>query len=308
MLDIPVAFVVFNRPELTARTFAPIRRARPSVLCIISDGPREDRSGEAELVRKSRQIAEACDWPCHIERIYSDVNLGCGQRVSSGISAVFEKHERAIIIEDDCEVNDSFFHFCGELLDRYQDDERVMSVSGDNFHGGREFGDASYFFSKYFHCWGWATWRRAWRHSENALASWPAYRDSQEFAAMCDSPLELDYWKRIFNQVYEGGIDTWDYPWMLACWMQHGLTALPNKNLVSNLGFGEGATHTNQSSPLANLPAVELGRITHPARVARSLLADRRTDRAMYSRGRMRGRYIVQLCRDWAQSYLAKSA
>ncbi len=305
MLEVPVAMIVFNRPELTRRTFESVRRAQPKKLCIISDGPRADRSGEASLVAQSRAIAENCDWPCEIDRFYSDTNLGCGRRVSSGITEVFAKHERAIIIEDDCLVNDSFFQYCSELLEYYADDERVMAISGDNFHNGQRFGEASYFFSKYPHCWGWATWRRAWARYATALPSWPQYRDTQDMAAMCSSIAEQDYWTRTFDRVYAGQIDTWDFTWVLACWMHNGLTALPNVNLVSNIGFGEGATHCSEASPWAELPTEEISQIEHPTRVTRSYLADQRTDRVMFSRGKLKARHLGQLARRWATSRAA---
>jgi len=299
MLDIPVAFIVFNRPDLTAESFEPIRRAKPKVLYIISDGARATEVGEAERVDASRRIAESVDWPCQIERIYSETNLGCGKRISSGIDEVFAKHDRAIILEDDCVADDSFFRYCETLLDYYADDQRIAAISGDHFHGGRTFGDGSYFFSKYAHCWGWATWRRAWQHQPTVIERWPAYRDSGDLNAYCDSVVELDYWTRTFDSVYRGEIDTWDFTWLLACWMESRLTILPNKNLVTNIGFGEGATHTTKSSPIANLPRYEFGPIEHPSHVSRSYRADRSTDWVQFSRGKVKFRHLVQLARRW---------
>ena len=86
MLDVPIAFVIFNRPEPTARSFQEIRAARPSRLFLISDAARPDRPGEAQLVQACRGIAEQVDWPCEVTRIYADQNMGCGSRISSGIT------------------------------------------------------------------------------------------------------------------------------------------------------------------------------------------------------------------------------
>ncbi|TWT82867.1 hypothetical protein CA13_43300 [Planctomycetes bacterium CA13] len=299
MLETPVAFIVFNRPDLTLRTFEPIRRARPKVLCIISDAARGGRTGEAALIAQSRQIAENVDWPCQVERYYSNTNLGCRRRVSSGLSEIFERYEQAIVIEDDCEVSDSFFTYCDSLLNHYADDQRVMAISGDNFQSGRRYGDGSYYFSKYPHCWGWASWRRAWRHYEPTMNAWPSFRDRGDLMAFCDSIPELDYWTRIFDRVHQEQIDSWAYIWNLACWMNHGLTALPNQNLVSNIGFGEDATHTSGQSPLENLPRFELESIKHPSHVARSCLADQRSDRELFSRGKTKPRHVVQYARRW---------
>lgn len=299
MLDTPVAFIVFNRPAQTRQSFAAIRKARPKTLFIISDGPRRERKGEAELVAQSRQIAESVDWPCDIRRIYSDTNLGCAQRVSSGITAVFQQVEQAIILEDDCVPNQTFFRFCNELLDRYRDDTRVMAISGDNFQTGTHDPADSYYFSKYLHCWGWATWRRAWQHYAGTLEAWPDFRDRDGLQTFCHSLSERDYWTRTFNRVHAGEIDTWDFTWLLACWMNHGLTVLPTKNLVSNIGFGEDATHTSHSSPFENLPTYEFQTLEHPKYVCRSVEKDLATDRMMFSRGKLRFRHVVQLARQY---------
>ena len=305
--DVPIAFIVFNRPEIAAQTFEQIRHVRPKHLCIISDGPRDHVDGEAERVEQSRAVAESCDWPCEVQRIYSDMNLGCGKRVSSGISEVFRNHEQAIIVEDDCLVEDSFFDYCSTLLNRYASDTRIMAISGDNFHQGKTYGDSSYYFSKYPHCWGWATWRRAWQHYDAALKNWPSYRSSQDLAVWSDSYLELDYWIRNFDAVYEERIDTWDFTWTLACWMQNGLTALPNVNLVSNLGFGPEATHTTGESQWANLPTSSIGKLKHPTDVRRCYVADRSTDLRMFSRNRVRAKHVIRSLKRWSE-YRIKAA
>ena len=129
----PVVFIIFSRPDLTARVFAEIARARPEKLLVIADGPRPDREGEDAKCAATRAIIERVDWPCEILKNYSNVNLGCGHRPATGLRWVFEQVEEAIILEDDCVPHPTFFRFCEELLEHYRDDERVMHISGDNF-------------------------------------------------------------------------------------------------------------------------------------------------------------------------------
>ena len=281
----PVAFLIFNRPKVTAQVFGTIRQARPERLFVVADGPRADRPGEAEKVAAARAVTEAVDWPCEVVRDYSDVNLGCGERISSGITRVFEQVEEAIVLEDDCLPHPSFFGYCGKLLDRYREDERVMTISGDNFQGGARRGEpgASYYFSKYMHCWGWATWRRAWRHFSLDVPFWPDVRDAGLLAAACPAARERAYWTEIFDRVHRREIDTWDYPWLLCVWLQSGLTAIPNVNLVSNIGFGEGATHTSSSSPFANRPADAVGELSHPDFVCPDHAADAFVNKIMFA-------------------------
>ena len=284
MTDAPIAFVTFNRPDCASASMQRIREARPAQLFLVSDGPREHVAGEADLVRQTRQQCEdAVDWDCDVQRIYSDHNLGCGQRISSAITQAFESVEKLIVLEDDCVAHEDFFPYCDKLLDRYRDDERIMAISGDNFQHGQSRTLASYYFSVYAHCWGWATWRRAWNNFDLKLSHWPAFRDGGFLGSICQNQWECDYWTDAFDRSYAGHVDTWDFAWMLACWMNHGLTAIPRVNLISNIGHDERATHTQKVTDESGLQTHALGDIVHPRNVVRHSQADRYTDDTQFS-------------------------
>ena len=214
------------------------------------------------------------DWPCDVRHNWADTNMGCKSRVSSGIDWVFESVETAIILEDDCLPHPDFFRFCNELLDRYANDERVMVITGDNFQDGTVRGDGSYYFSKYNHCWGWATWRRAWEHFDADLDFWPEWSQTDAWLDVCPDPVERTYWEGIADRMRNNEIDSWAYPWTLCAFHQNGLTATPNENLVSNIGFGADATHTRAKTGAANLDASALGPIVPPSEVTRDVAAD----------------------------------
>lgn len=289
MAQLPVVFVVFNRPEHTEQTFAAIRRQRPPVLFVVADGPRSEVASDAERCAKVRKIVGRVDWPCEVHRNYSDVNLGLKKRISSGLDWVFRKVESAAILEDDCLAHPDFFRFCEVLLMRYRGDERVAVVTGNNFQAGRWRGQAAYYFSKYNHCWGWATWRRAWCKYQGNLCFWPAFRDSSRWRELASSADERAYWNEIFDRVYAGDIESWAYPWTASVWFHGGLTATPNVNLVSNIGFGVDSTHTTSTgSPLSAVPTRDIGRITHPASIAADTLADQYTFATVYAGRRYR--------------------
>ncbi len=296
-LSTPIALLIFNRPQLTARVLDIVRQVRPATLLVVADGPRSNHPGEAALCQQTREIIEQVDWPCEILRHYSDENLGCRQRVASGLDWVFSQVERAIVLEDDCLPDLSFFQFCDEMLDRYCDDERVMAISGDNFQGDRLVTDDSYYFSRYPHIWGWATWRRAWQHYDLAMSDWPALRDRGWLLKLLRDNASAQYWTNIFQGSYEG-FDTWDYAWVFACWRRGGLTILPARNLVSNAGFGEQATHTKGDSPLANLPAETLAfPLRHPSRVVHCVAADDFSESRLFSGSSMLSESLAQ--RQW---------
>ena len=275
-LTTPVALLVFNRPAETERVFAAIREARPPRLLIIADGPRADRPDDGALCAEVRRVVEEVDWPCEVQHNYSDVNLGCRQRVASGLDWVFDHVEEAIILEDDCLPDKSFFRFCKELLEFYRHDHRIGMISGDNFQFGRQHTDESYYFSRYFHIWGWATWRDRWAGSYDVyMKQWPAVRDKSWLADMLNDKSELAIWKSNFEKAYCGQIDTWDYQWVFANWLQGRLCILPAMNLISNIGFNSRATHTKVSINLADLDCFPLAfPLKHPGDVLRNFKAD----------------------------------
>lgn len=283
-LTTPVALLIFNRPETTAQVFAAIRAARPTTLLVVADGPRPERAGEAERCAAARAVVEQVDWPCDVLRNYADVNLGCRRRVSSGLDWVFETVEEAIILEDDCVPHPTFFRFCAELLERYRDDERVMHISGDNFQTAPLRSAYSYYFSRYPHVWGWASWRRAWQHYDVDLKLWPELRAGGWLLDWLGEADSARYWSRTMESCYRRLIDTWDFQWTLACWAQSGLSILPAVNLVSNVGFNTEATHTRFGSRLANLPTQPLEfPLRHPPFILRDSRADAFTEREQFA-------------------------
>lgn len=274
-LRTPVAFLIFNRPETTRRVFEAIRYARPPRLLVVADGPRPNVPGDAERCSAARAVIDSVDWECQVVTNYAEANMGCKRRVSSGLTWVFDTVEEAIILEDDCLPHPTFFRFCEELLERYRSDERVMAISGDNF-GVRPRTDASYYFSLFNFIWGWASWRRAWQLYDLEMSLWPTVRDGGWLLDVLQHSDAARYWAERFQLCHDGRLDTWDYPWTFACWINGGLTAVSTVNLVSNIGFGSDGTHTmSMDESLANIPAEGL---TFPLRHPQLILRDTRAD------------------------------
>jgi hypothetical protein len=283
-LKTPVAFIIFNRPDTTERVFGEIAKAKPPKLFVISDGPRIDRAGEADKVKAARAIIDRVDWVCEVLTNYSDENLGCKRRVSSGLDWVFEMVEEAIILEDDCLPHPTFFRFCEELLKKYRGDEKVAMVSGDNFQAGHRRDPHSYYFSRYTHIWGWATWRRAWRRFDPSMGSWPERKSGRWLKEILDDSVAEKYWQDRFDEAYTGKVNAWSLPWLLACWSQGGLTIMPNVNLISNIGFGVEATHSKVKDKFADMPVTEMSfPLSHPPEVIRDHRADKYTEKTAFS-------------------------
>jgi hypothetical protein len=282
-----VLFVVFNRPDTTARVFQTIRAAKPPRLYVAADGPREGRTGEAERCALVRQLATQVNWPCKLYTLFRDTNLGCKFGVSSAINWFFEHEEQGIVLEDDILAQPSFFDFCDAMLERYKDNTEVSMVSGCNLLSKRLQTQQSYFFSRYVFIWGWATWRRTWKHYDVTMSQWPEWHSSGALQKILggDGALEL-YWENTFNQVHSGMIDTWDYQWVFSCWKEGGLDIVPGRNLIENLGFGPDATHTTMETPqllVDSAPQDLIFPLQHPPTVERSLIADQHFERLVYN-------------------------
>lgn len=297
-LQTPVAFFIYNRPDTTARAFETIRQAKPPRLFIVADGPRTANANDQERCRLARAVTEGVDWPCQVLRDYADNNLGCKQRVSSGLDWVFRVAEEAIIVEDDCLPHTTFFQFCEKLLERYRYDDRMMHIGGSNFQPSQFAAPLSYYFSRYPHVWGWASWRRAWQHYDVNLSDWADAPDASRYLRQFEQRTEQKFWRTIWDAVRAGRIDTWDYQWAFACLQRDGLAIVPARNLVTNIGFGTNSTNTHFASPGANIPQVPMVfPLSHPLTVARDTLADDRTRRLFFTSPSVTQRVLARLRR-----------
>jgi len=276
----PVLFVVFNRIDTTEQVFAEIRRAHPAQLFIAADGPRTNRPGETEKCDAVRRlILDRIDWPCEVKVRFLDENLGCRVAVSSAVDWFFSEVEEGIILEDDCLPHPDFFRFCQELLKHYRHDTRMMHISGVNFQYGQIRGNGSYYFSRYAHIWGWASWRRAWKYYDVEMKNYPEFKKSGLAESIFPECAIRKRWLKILDQIYEKSpiFNTWDFQWSYSLFQQNGLSIIPNRNLVSNLGCGCEGTNTDGSNCFARQPLREIGEINHPLFVIADVVADRFT-------------------------------
>ena len=262
--DTPVLFCNFNRPQLTSRVLECIRQRKPSMLLLACDGPRPDVADDAAKVQQTREILNSIDWPCDVRQRFLETNAGCKHAIADAITWAFEQTERLIVLEDDCLPDPTFFDFCGQLLDRYESDPQVMMIGGVNFQPGPR-SDGSYYFSRWPHIWGWATWKEAWSNFDVDISSWPEKRDTDVLKRIFSDSIQSDHWTRTFDTQHAGAIDTWDFPWTYAVWENDGFAILPQQNLVKNIGFGASATHTvDAESKLANMSTAPIEELVHP--------------------------------------------
>ncbi len=264
--DAPVLFLIFNRIETTKKVFFAIKEAKPSRLYIAADGARKDKFGEEEKVALVRKfVVDNVDWDCKMVTFFREENLGCRKAVSTAIKWFFSHEEEGIILEDDCLPSKSFFTFCSILLEKYRYDERIRHIGGTNIKVNEQVGDGSYYFSNFTQIWGWASWRRVWNSYDENIRSLEFFEEQNLI-----SEIYSDKWigRRlisILKSIANNKIDTWDYQYVFLNFTNNGLSVIPNKNLIKNIGFGADATHTyNEYSEFANLKIFEVEEIIHP--------------------------------------------
>ena len=280
IIETPIILILFNRPDTTKQVFEAIRQAKPTKLLIIADGPRQNRLGEAELCAKTRSVVDSVDWDCEVIKNYSEINLGCKQRVSSGLDWAFSLVEEAIVIEDDCLPNSSFFKFCEEMLQMYRHDRRVMMISGTNMLEEWKSASQSYHFSYYGGIWGWASWRRAWQYYDIDMSLWADPQIKARIGDILVDNRQYLHSKQAFDASCDGRIDAWGYRWRFARLIQSGLSIVPSVNLVSNIGFRQDASRTTSgSSPLAEIPTHHL---EFPLKFNQFTAVDRDYDRHIF--------------------------
>lgn len=251
--DIAVALIFFNRPDCFEKTFKAVSEQRPSRLYLIQDGPRANRPNDKGNIEKCRKIVENIDWECQVTKDFSDVNLGCGKRIFTGLSNVFEKEEFAVIIEDDILIGESFLPFCIQMNERYKNDERIGQISGMNHLGVYKDCPYDYFFANSGGAiWGWATWRRCWSELDwnMEIMSSPYIQRCLDYALLpCGRG--KDYKKRatiVRNGILEGKDPSfWSLHFALYRALSNRLNIVPKYNLTSNIGLTADTTHGTDS-------------------------------------------------------------
>lgn len=283
MNKVPILFVIFNRLDTAMEAFAQIRKYQPDVLYLAADGPRRERPAEQIQCEETRStILNAIDWDCNVHKLFREENLGCGRAVYEAINWMFATEEYGIVLEDDCVAKPSFFLFMEELLQRYKDDNRIGMIAGHN-DLGCSFSSDSYIFSVYKACWGWATWKRAWLQMDFSM-NW------EKTSQCADVIHQMGYEGKdraecLYKilKIKNGFVSAWDWQWYFSLASQSQLCIFPSKNLISNIGFGDTATHTKGKNK-SNIIAEDLTfPLVHPAYVVAHQIFDRAFHNRMYS-------------------------
>ena len=271
-IDVPVLLIFFARPDTLEKVFESIREARPSTLLLWQDGPRENRPDDIENVEKCRKIVENIDWDCNVYKKYNEKNYGCDPSTFYAHKWAFSIVDKCIVMEDDFVAKQCFYTFCKELLDKYENDERINHICGMNVLGENKDCSYDYFFG-YLGSNAWASWKRVvdgWKEDY-------AYLDD-DYAI--NNLLKLD---KVMKKRYakwqrrrKTGIPFWESILCIDSLMNSRLVIIATKNMVENIGMTIDSTHSNTKTEyltkaekqLFNIPTYEIDfPIKHPPHV-----------------------------------------
>lgn len=247
-MRVSVIYIFFNRPEVTRKTFAAIRAARPDRLYLIADGPRAGHPTDATRCREARALVEGMlDWPCEVTRDYSETNLGCGKRVSRGLTAAFAHLGEAIVLEDDVLPHPDFFAFCASELARHRENSSIHSIAGFQPLGRYAPRSGSTVPSTFSWIWGWASWQRAWKdYAFDFSERWSQPSVREEIRTYVDDPFNFHWHASNFDGLVANHVDTWDFQWTYTLLSRKRVSLVSSVNLITNLGFNADATHTTK--------------------------------------------------------------
>lgn len=295
MFHTPILLITFNRPEHTKRVLEAILAAQPLELYVFQDGAREGNENDTLKCAEVRRVVEdmAHGTQVRLHTLYSDTNLGCGPGPVTGITWFFDQVEQGIVMEDDCLPHPDFFGYCEELLERYKDVEEVQFINAA-LYDDRWKCEHSYDFSRYQVAGAWASWRRFWVNYDIDLKT----VDPKVFYRKCKKILferaEADWWyfKLLEIQKDNAKKSYWDYQCLIVLLLNSGITIMPRKNLISNIGFDGEGTHTLENDGRGDRSVFPILPLDHPAQIYVDKVRDARCFAKVRSRGFVKDRMI----------------
>ncbi|MDC3203587.1 nucleotide-diphospho-sugar transferase [Prochlorococcus sp. AH-716-B04] len=272
---VPILITCWSRPEKVFKLIESIRPLAPKKIYVSCDGPNPEIIGNNAKVAQTRKIIKNnINWDCQLKTLFGERNIGCRYGMTRAINWFFENEMEGIILEDDCIPSKDFFIFCSSLLDKYRNNKKIWTISGNNFQDGNLRGNGSYYLSRYFHCWGWATWSDRWKNYDSDLNYWIKNDKYILLKNIFNIKKEQIYWLKILNNlIFYEKPDSWAYRWALTCFANNGLSLIPNKNLVNNIGFDYEATNTSKGYINTKIENGILP-IVHPTELNRDINAD----------------------------------
>lgn len=290
LVNVPVKTNIWIRPECQRAQFEVIKQAKPSILFLSSDGGRNEREWEAININR-KMFDEEIDWNCIVYRIYMEKNYGLYEMGRIRKDTIWDNVDRCIFLEDDQLPAVSFFKFCAELLDKYENDTRVGVICGYNILGDYDRTSSDYFFSSKGSIWGYATWRRV---SQDRIRDFKLISDQYSLSLLADqTKQDKESWRRIRSVAetgtYDGHRPTGEFYNDFDVYSLHRLQIIPKRNMISNIGSTSNATNADSLDQLPkgiriafNSPVYEVSfPLKHPVVIAPDMYFAKKRNRIL---------------------------
>ncbi len=232
----PIALFVYNRPTHTRHTVTALKSsalAANSDLFVFSDGPRNHESEAA--VGQVRDYIGSIDGFKTVTIVEQRENKGLARSISEGVTQLCEQRDRVIVLEDDLATSPHFLDYVNDGLNRYANEERVMQIAGYMFPIELAMEEDALFLP-FISSWGWATWRRAWRHFDRREDVFEQILQDAETKRRFDLNGRYKY-SKILRAQQRRAVDSWAIFWYVSVFLRNGLSLFPRKTMVRNLGF-----------------------------------------------------------------------
>lgn len=267
-----ILFIIFSPSNTTQKVFDRIKEVKPKKLYVAVDGPKNDT--ERIACEEAKAIVSRIDWDCQIFKMYQEKNLGYDKQCYQSLSWFFEQETEGIILENDCLPSYSFFGFCTTLLEKYRNDERIGHISGGNYQFGKKRGDGTYYFSNLTPAWGWAGWRRVWKQHCLCENNYDLFTQS-DYLSNLPSHAPFQYcWNKFFNMANRSNEICWEFKYAYTNLINNRLSIIPNKNLISKIGYNDNTIHTPKSHPFLGIKNEEIDEAVHPSFIFPDIEAD----------------------------------
>jgi len=194
-------------------------------------------------------------------------NLGLVASITGGVQEILDAHGRIIVLEDDLITAPGFLRYMNQSLEAYAEHERVMQVTGYMYPVEPP---KEACFLPTISCWGWGTWRRAWKAYDSTVSGRSLIQTDAAVRRKFDLDGAYDY-SGLLERHLRGDASSWGVVWYLSVFARGGVVLHPPRSLVSNEGFDGSGSHEATSAEQGGLGQVALEggneRIFYPQRI-----------------------------------------
>lgn len=247
MVNTPVLYITFARPEYANQSFAAIKKAQPRKLYFYSNKAREDKPEEVKRNEEVRLLVKQIDWDCEVKTWFREEYVDVFTSIHGAIDWIFDNEEEAIIIEEDVVTSFAFFDYMDKLIPQYRNDNSIWIISGNN--GAPQFSpdEVDFFPARLADIYGWGSWKKVWKQVDWEMCDWEKKFKRKQLKTYFDNYLMYLYcyvhYNRFYKKIKTTNFRPWDMLFNYSMRMNFGYCINPSVNLAKDIGV-VGENHT----------------------------------------------------------------